>query len=259
MESVAAVFADVHGEAEHLKKLIQKIKEKYPEAELYSLGDLVDRGSTSKEVIQVCIDENIKGIYGNHDQWIRDLVVKQTFDPFCLKPIMGGKYTLDSYGVDFYSDGYDYFPNGRSEKILGIELYNRIPEAHKKWIKELVPYRRITVADQTFWLIHAGLTLSVAGKYQADSDDEMMRKIVEKEVDSILWPSPNLGGGFTKDNLYHFKDAVQIFGHRPVKEPLIKDHFIALDTGCGTCEPFTLSAIILPSKEIIQVSDNEWV
>lgn len=256
---MVGVFGDVHGEAQLLKKLIQKIKEKYPEIDLYSLGDLLDRGSSSKEVVQICIDEGIKGLYGNHDQWCRELIVKQVFDPFCLKPVMGGKFTLESYGVDFYSDGYTYFPKGRNPKVLALELTKAIPDSHKKWIRELVPYRKITVGGETFWLIHAGLTQSVASSNQARNDDEMMSRIAQKDVNSILWPSPHIGKSEADDNLYWFKDAVQIFGHRPVKEPVIREHFIALDTGCGTCEPFTLSAIILPSREIIQVRDDGWV
>lgn len=258
MANEIAVFGDVHGEAALLKKLIHKIKDKYPDVSFFTLGDLIDRGLSSKEVIQICIDEKVEGVYGNHEEWIRDLVINQRFHSYCLKPIMGGKSTLESYGVDFHSDGHNYFPSGRDDKVLAAELYRAIPDDHKVWIKKLSPYFLLDIGDEFFWLIHAGLTTSVADSHKHTSDDVMMTNIVKmNHIESILWPSPNLGNGLVKDNLYHFKNAVQIFGHRPVKEPIIKDHFIALDTGCGTCEPFTLSAIILPSKEIIQVRDED--
>lgn len=259
MTDAIAIFGDVHGEAKLLRKLITKIREKFSDIDIYTLGDLIDRGPDSKEVIQICIDEKISGVYGNHESWLKELVESQKFNTYCLNAIMGGKATLESYGVDCYSDGHNYFPNGRNEKILAVELYRAIPDDHKAWIKKLHPYFFVDAGNETFWLIHAGLTNSVAESHKCKSDHLMMRKIVDmNDIDSILWPSPSLGNGpVTKDNLYHFKNDIQIFGHKPVKAPLIKDHFIALDTGCGTCEPYTLSAIILPSREIIQVRADE--
>jgi len=250
-----AVFGDVHGKSDMLKKLIKKVRKKHPDIEIYSLGDLIDRGPDSKGVIQVCIDENVKGIVGNHDQWLQELVVKKLFDPFCIKPIMGGAATLKSYGVDMFSDGVNHFPKGRPYAQIAMELLGSISKEQAEWISKLPSYRKIQVGEETFWLLHAGLTEPNAASFKEDSDDKMMKGIEEKNVNTILWPSPFFGTMERPDNLYHFNDAVQVFGHRPNKKPIIKDHFIAMDTGCGTCEPFTLSAVILPDRKIVRVKE----
>lgn len=62
-----AIIGDVHGCYHTLKDLVQKIKEKYPGIDIYSVGDLVDRGNFSSEVIDLFIEENIKFAAGNHD------------------------------------------------------------------------------------------------------------------------------------------------------------------------------------------------
>lgn len=251
MEEVVAVIGDIHGESKQFIELIEKIKIKYPQAGIYSVGDLIDRGPDSKGVIQACMDYNVSAIIGNHDQWIQQLVRDNQFHDFCIKPIMGGKATLESYGVmNIFSDS------------LQKDLLSNIPLEQRKWIKNLPAYREIDVAGNKYWLIHAGLMAPTAGKFKGDTqkdDRQLIQQIASKSVDSILWPSPNLGDQHFPDNLYKFHNAVQVFGHRPVKYPVIKDHFIAIDTGCGTCEPFALSAVILPTLEIIQVEkDFGW-
>lgn len=253
MERVCAIFGDVHGEADLLRELIRKIKEKYPEAELYSVGDLIDRGPKSREVLEVCIQEKIQAIIGNHDQYLQDLILEQEFEEYALKPIMGGAATIKSFGLTLD----DFSQLGRTG--FSKKFFNAVSQEIKDYVKDLPPYRFLELDGKKYWLLHAGLIKSVAsGKKKGTSDHQLMKQIEKENVNAILWMSPDLTEG--NDNLYHFKNAVQIFGHRPVRSPIIKDHFIALDTGCGTCEPWTLSAVILPTMEIIQVSNqNVWI
>ncbi len=46
-----AVIGDVHGCYYTLKQLVDKIRKKYPAISIYCVGDLVDRGNYSFEVI----------------------------------------------------------------------------------------------------------------------------------------------------------------------------------------------------------------
>ncbi len=245
-----AIFGDVHGEHNLLLALIEKIRAKYPDAELFSVGDLIDRGPDSKKVIQTCIDENVQAILGNHETYLQLLITNQIFDSFCLSSMMGGKSTIASYGVDLF----------QSDHQIGLQLYQAIPQAHKDWLKSLSFYRFIESDGKHYCLVHAGVVDSVAQTYlkQNQTDQELMEELVKNQhgLNSILWNSPNLGSaGVVKvsDNLYHFKNSIQIFGHKPVPKPLMKNHFIAMDTGCGTCRPYKLSAIVLPTMEIIEV------
>lgn len=259
MTRPAVVFGDVHGQADQLAQLIKIIRERFgQEVDIYSVGDLVDRGPDSKGVIEICVKEGIHGQLGNHEQWIQTLASKSIFQPYCLQKIMGGAYTIQSYGID--PDG------GRNSYLLGKNLYEAMPESHRDWLTNLPCYRRIEVGGDVYWLIHAGLAASAVFGWRltkdyvgVDLDDEFILKSMAEEAqtrDSLLWPSPQVG---EHDNLYHFNNACQIFGHKIVNEPIIKDHYIALDTGCGTRHPYTLTAIILPTKEIIQVGPiDNW-
>ena len=54
---MVAVIGDVHGCYFTLTELYQKIQFKYPEVEVYCVGDLIDRGNYSREVVDFIVDE----------------------------------------------------------------------------------------------------------------------------------------------------------------------------------------------------------
>ncbi len=242
------IFGDVHGEAILLQRLIDQAKEKYSNVEFYSLGDLVDRGPNSKGVLDICIKENVHGILGNHDQCLYEFVVNNIFEEFYLNASMGGKATVESFGVNSRS----------STKEIAQDFHKALTQEYRSYIKSLKSYRRLEIGGKIYWLIHAGLTNSVAEHikdFKTISNEKMMKEVGKNYLNSILWPSPDLS---EKDNLFHFDNGIQLFGHRPVQSPLVKEHFVALDTGCGTCAPFALSAIVLPDFEFVSVQE-EWV
>lgn len=63
-----AVIGDIHGCFYTLQKLINKIESKYKGIEIYSVGDLVDRGNFSLQVVEFIIHNKIKCVLGNHDK-----------------------------------------------------------------------------------------------------------------------------------------------------------------------------------------------
>ncbi|HVO73095.1 MAG TPA: metallophosphoesterase, partial [Ignavibacteriaceae bacterium] len=62
-----AVIGDIHGCLNTLSDLVSKIEKKYPELNLYCVGDLIDRGNFSCEVMDFISKKNIKFTPGNHD------------------------------------------------------------------------------------------------------------------------------------------------------------------------------------------------
>jgi serine/threonine protein phosphatase 1 len=64
---MVAVIGDIHGCYYTLKELVAQVRKKYPGIELYSVGDLVDRGNNNFEAVDFVISENIKFTPGNHD------------------------------------------------------------------------------------------------------------------------------------------------------------------------------------------------
>lgn len=102
------VVPDIHGEYEKLLKLMNRIhKERKPEDRIVFLGDYIDRGMKSKEVINYIFDlklndDNVITLLGNHDDafWKNieeierlDIYNVEWFARYCIE-------TLESYGID---------------------------------------------------------------------------------------------------------------------------------------------------------------
>ena len=64
---MVAVIGDIHGCFHTLEKLYALILKKYPDIPVCSVGDLVDRGKFSYEVIEFVRKNKITFTPGNHD------------------------------------------------------------------------------------------------------------------------------------------------------------------------------------------------
>ncbi len=62
-----AVIGDIHGCYHTLTRLYKEIKTKHPDIPIYSVGDLVDRGKFSFEVVEFIKENEIVFTAGNHD------------------------------------------------------------------------------------------------------------------------------------------------------------------------------------------------
>ena len=115
------VIGDIHGCYEELLLLLDKIQLQDKD-EIISIGDLVDRGPKSKEVVQFFMKHpQASAIMGNHeDKHIR------IFDKE-FAPSLSQKICIEEFG-DFWKTAVEYF------RTLPLYLY-RAP----------------------FWLVHAGM------------------------------------------------------------------------------------------------------
>ncbi|MEO8666384.1 MAG: metallophosphoesterase, partial [Ignavibacteria bacterium] len=59
-----AIIGDIHGCYHTLTDIFQHLKNV---KEVYSVGDLIDRGKYSKEVVGFCIENSIRAVKGNHE------------------------------------------------------------------------------------------------------------------------------------------------------------------------------------------------
>jgi serine/threonine protein phosphatase 1 len=114
------IIGDIAGRYDELMLLLEKM----PEADLIiSVGDLVDRGPKSKEVIQWFMDtENADAVYGNHeDLFINGIVRRDTYNWM----YNGGGATLRSY-----------IELGPGEKIEDKTLNDVVvPPEHLQWVQ----------------------------------------------------------------------------------------------------------------------------
>lgn len=245
----AVVFGDIHGMADQLEVQINVAKLSFgPDVALFHVGDLIDRGPDSKRVIQLCIDHNIRGPHGNHEIWFKQMCQLGILDTMALHPIMGGRATIESYGID---------PN-RGIGHIEDELPKTIPQEHKDYILSLPKWMRLNFAGRSFRLIHGGMkeidgtafrgaAEKIAAAEGISIDDAICEAVTRFAPSNVLWKGPHMGSTHPDLNLYRFGDgSVQIFGHVPQSEVRISKRWISVDTGCGTCDPHKLSAVVIP-------------
>ncbi|MCA9072361.1 MAG: serine/threonine protein phosphatase, partial [Planctomycetaceae bacterium] len=132
------IFAigDVHGCHQALLGVLDSIAVS-PTDTLVFLGDVIDRGPASKQVVDeilrlqnVC---QVKSIMGNHEEMMRNALLGRE-QKFWLGE--GGKQTLDSYGCSM----------------------DAIPPEHIRWLLATIPFWE----TETEIFVHANLESEVA-------------------------------------------------------------------------------------------------
>ena len=142
------VIPDIHGCADSLKALIEEQIRPTRNDEIYFLGDYIDRGPGSKQVIDYIRnmqkDEyNITALKGNHEDFLIELYDLEVNSKGAWNKLfgsqkkrswftIGGKETLKSFGVNAVKD---------------------IPVEYIEWMKNLEHYAKL----DDFVLVHAGL------------------------------------------------------------------------------------------------------
>lgn len=126
------VIGDVHGHYDALIKLLDAI---YPSSEdkVYFLGDLIDRGPRSADVVEFVMQHNYQCLRGNHEEMMLDVVSKGA----------NGEVSMEMYQSWLYSGGHS--------TVASYD--NKIPQEHVDWIKNLPTY--LDLGD--IWLVHAGI------------------------------------------------------------------------------------------------------
>ena len=186
------VVGDIHGCFEKLIALMDKLPIDYNQDKLIFIGDYIDRGPGSFEVVRYLIElKKLKPdtvyIKGNHEDMLQNYL--DGSDRFTYQ-LNGGQQTLDEYLNR--SDSKDEFP---------------IPSDHLEFFNSLQLYHQ----TEDYIFVHAGLRENVPLESQAKMD--------------LLW----IRDEFIHSE-FNFGKRV-IFGHTPFKEPLLQPNKIGIDTG----------------------------
>ena len=119
-------IGDVHGCATELKLLLNKLPLD-SESTVVFLGDYVDRGNESKDVIQTVIDlskeYNVVALAGNHELMFLDFLREPSSAKGGLFIYNGGASTLASYGAD---DGTYTIPEEHIRFLQSLKLFHEV-------------------------------------------------------------------------------------------------------------------------------------
>lgn len=207
-------IGDVHGCLDALLALEEKIRadrtEKHPGVApvILYLGDYVDRGPASAEVIEhLATTHHADGIRrimlcGNHD----DAFLKFLFDPAGNLRWLdyGGDTTLRSYGLEL--GNYPNTPDGM--QALGRDFRARVPAHHVDFLRNLP----IALLSGRRLFVHGGIRPGVPLPQQEDEDMMWIRE-------PFLSEGPGL-------------PITVIHGHTAGPEPVFGKDRICIDTTC---------------------------
>ena len=191
MKKIFAI-GDIHGCYDRLKTLMDKIPIDLSRDTLVFIGDYIDRGPYSVEVVDYLMQlrkrvPDIVFLKGNHEDMLDKFI--NGVDRFTYL-LNGGQQTLDSYLTKPVQS--DFYP---------------IPSDHMEFFKSL----RLYYETDEFIFVHAGLRPRVPLESQKTED--------------LLW----IRDKFISSK-YDFGKRV-IFGHTPLKKPLVEPNKIGIDTG----------------------------
>ncbi len=185
------IIGDVGGQFQAFKRLIEKM----PKEQTLCVGDLIDRGPQSKEIVQYCMDHGIDSLRGNHEQMFLDF-----YDT--IGTSKKSKYSDPAFGHAWLYNGgeatirsYD-----RDERHMKEHIRKFFPEDHVDWLRT----RGLAFEDQDQRLLvtHASVAASLKSWEDALQDDELF-----EYGTYVTWCREN-----PKDRRDEFID-LQVFGH----------------------------------------------
>jgi serine/threonine protein phosphatase 1 len=180
------VIADIHGNDEKFRQALKTVSLKKSD-KLILLGDLIDRGKNSKQVLDTLFllksvgFDNITYIRGNHEQMLLDSIEDDNKDYIWLKN--GGDKTLKSFRVNYT---------------------NQIPSKYINLIKSSVLYLEF----EDYLFVHAGINFDI-------------EKPLEDEK-SLLWTRDM---SIEKHKQSKFSSKKIIHGHTPIERNQIIKQF----------------------------------
>lgn len=104
-----AIIGDIHGQINEFRKILDKLPTDVEQ--IYTVGDIIDRGDGIKEVVQECIDRDIISVRGNHEDMFLDYISNTKKYDKAVFELNGGMETLDSYVEDVPDSHLNYFMN----------------------------------------------------------------------------------------------------------------------------------------------------
>lgn len=205
---------DIHGRLDLLLEVHQKIAADALDFEgiklLVYLGDYVDRGMHSKQVIDCLLENNFPDfekvfLLGNHEQVLLQFLLSKDASIAHDWFRFGGLSTLVSYGVNVHG-----IPTAKDLGRLRAEFREKLPATHLDFFQHLV----LNYEIGGYFFVHAGVKPKV--------------KLHRQRPEDMLW----IREDFLNSDVFHGR--VIVHGHSVTDEPEIRHNRIGLDTGAYT-------------------------
>jgi len=235
------IIGDVHGHYDTLMTLVERLPK---DAKLIFVGDLIDRGPKSADVVKFVRDGGHLCVMGNHEE----IMVKDT--PYILNAYKKDR-TLDLYSI--------WFSNGGVATLLSYNIIQLIDGRPQK--VEVYEEAMKRIEDDLEWMASLPLYVELDIKHPSSKP-----VIVSHACVGSVWHFHN-----DPDNLQTFKEYAlwnrkhppkkmpifNIFGHTPMEFGVeIEESYVNVDTGCYLNEYGygELSAYCVETEEVVNVN-----
>lgn len=239
---MAIIIGDVHGCYKTLRKLVEQFP---PEEDIYFVGDLIDRGPNSSDVVQFVKDHAAGVVLGNHEHMFLDWVGKISYaiygggnDHSFL--YNGGEDTLISYTGKTIQEI-------EAEYVLPSQIEHFVPSNHIDWIASLPLYLDLDIKNEdglNLFISHSGVM--PYGPLTAYSMDYVTNMKGTNYSDTIIW---------YRGKPAKLKDKYHVFGHTQQRSMDVKNYYANIDMGCAYPHYGFLGALRFPQMEIF-VQEN---
>ena len=200
-------IGDIHGGINLLKKLVGVIEANeliLPQKEklyLIFLGDYIDRGMASKQVIDFLLNKlppQFEAVFikGNHEDMMLEAIDcddKNAVQRFDFWFYNGGQNTILSYGV----------PSSNHHDIMMAQLEENLTEQHRNFYRNLLT--RFEIGN--YFFCHAGIRPDVQLSHQKDNELMWIRRVFlesEKQFEKIIVH------GHTPEKPHHYGNRIGI-------------------------------------------------
>jgi serine/threonine protein phosphatase 1 len=223
---------DLHGHREPFQKLLELIDLRQTDY-LVFMGDYIDRGPSSKELVQDLVDlrfshRNVSFLKGNHEDMLLGCIgCPAIVDDLPTWLYNGGSTTLHSYGLGEREIGRLLAIMDGGEVAASIRSI--LPAAHLDFYLQLEHF----VEGDNYFFCHAGLDPN------AGIDEGKQSRY------NLLW---------MREHLYAENPSWEktvVCGHTPLESPLVTPKLICIDTGLHYFG--RLTAVDVRTMEMYQV------
>jgi len=218
VDAPLAIIGDLHGRADLLEKMLARLADDAPDAQLIFVGDYVDRGPESAAVLERVMSlPDAICLMGNHERMLLDFLE----DPAGKKEggqrarwlRHGGRETLASFGI------HDGEPTEQRDAFLSA------------------------MGPETVdWLASRPLFFKSGTLYVTHASADPALPIEEQNETTLLWGHPDFGRKLRKDGHW------VVHGHTIVPSPVVHRGCISIDTGAFATD--RLSAAVISGEEL---------
>ena len=233
------IIGDIHGEYQILLKLIEKLPK---DAKLIFVGDLIDRGLQSREIIAYIREHHYQVVRGNHEQFMIE-------DGQKLIDLLLADKEVTMSNIWIFSGGI--------ETLMSYGLLEKQEDVYQ-FVKDLEGIARLQ--DDIEWMKRLPLYIEMKNPY-----NPKLPIVISHASIGNFWD-------LEESNYKHFEFYIMtnrkrpsvdapifnIYGHTNVGSVVIGKTFVNLDTGCGRSDGSgKLSAYCVETQEVVFVNSKK--